>query len=142
LLDLVLAADLLLMRTVGILGKPLLSVVIVLASVRYGLNGVYELTASGGVQTASGVIGCAILLAPLNGGLASSLEDVKHRIVLPFGRHGKAREAIVGNLADQVGPVAKEAGVPQAAIRSAALPSVFLTIAASEARDAVASAEI
>jgi hypothetical protein len=51
-------------------------------------------------------------------------------------------EAIEGNLADQVGPVAKEAGVPQAAIRSAALPSVFLTIAASEARDAVAIAEI
>ncbi|HKH75680.1 MAG TPA: hypothetical protein VKA51_01860 [Rubrobacteraceae bacterium] len=71
-----------------------------------------------------------------------SLKDVKHRTVLPFGRRGEAREAIEGNLGDQVGPVAKEAGVPQAAIRSAALPSVFLAMAASETRDAVAIAEI
>lgn len=55
--SLVLAAVLLLMGTVGVLGKPLLSVVIALASARYGLNGVYELTASGGVQTASGMVG-------------------------------------------------------------------------------------
>lgn len=55
--SLVLAVVLLLMGTVGVLGKPLLSVVVALASVRYGLNGVYELTASGGIQTASGVVG-------------------------------------------------------------------------------------
>ena len=58
--SLVLAAVLLLMGTVGVLGKPLLSVVIALASVRYGLNGVYELTASGGVGTAAGVVGCEL----------------------------------------------------------------------------------
>jgi uncharacterized protein len=89
--SLVPAAVLLLMGTVGVLGKPLLSVVIALASARYGLNGVYELTASGGVQTSSGVVGCAILLASLYGGLALSLEDVQHRTVLPFGRRGEAR---------------------------------------------------
>lgn len=111
LLDLVLAAVLFLMGTVGVLGKPMLLLVILLASVRYGLNGVYELTASDGVHIASGVVGCAILLASLYGGLALSLEDVQHRTVLPFGRRGEAREAIEGNLADQVGPVAKEAGV-------------------------------
>lgn len=53
----VLAVVLLFVGTVGVLGKPLLSVVVALASVRYGLNGVYELTASGGIQTASGVVG-------------------------------------------------------------------------------------
>jgi len=88
LLDLVLAAVLLLIGTVGVLGKPLQSVVIVLASVRYGLDGVYELTASGGVQTASGVVGCAILPASLYGGLAPGLGNVQHRAVLPFGRRG------------------------------------------------------
>lgn len=109
--NLVLAAVLLLMGSVGVLGKPLLSALIVLASVRYGLNGVYEMTGSGGVQTASGVVGCAILLASLYGGLALGLEDVQHRTVLPFGRRGEVREAVEGDLANQVGPVAKEAGV-------------------------------
>ena len=57
------------------------------------------------------MVGCAILLASPYGGLALSLEDVQHRTVLPFGRRGEAREAIEGNLADQIGPVAKEASV-------------------------------
>jgi hypothetical protein len=82
-----------------------------LAFFRYGLNGIYELTSSAGLQTASGIIGCLIFALSLYGGLALALEDVQHRTVLPFGRRGEARDAIEGDLGNQVGPVGKEAGV-------------------------------
>jgi uncharacterized protein len=110
-LYLALAVVLLCLGVIGLLGKPLLSVVILLAFSRYGLNGLYEFTASGGVQAASGVIGCGIFLFSLYGGLALGLEDAQHRTVLPFGRRGEALQAIEGDLSEQVGPIEKEAGV-------------------------------
>ena len=110
-LDLAHAVVLLLLGAIGLLGKPLLSAVILLAFFRYGLNGLYELTASPAAQTAFGVVGCAIFVAALYGGLALGLEDVRHRTVLPFGRRGEARDAIEGGIAEQVGPVEREAGV-------------------------------
>lgn len=105
------AVILLLLGAVGVLGKPLLATVMFLAFFRYGLNGIYELTSTAGVQSASGVIGCLIFALSLYGGLALALEDVQHRTVLPFGRRGEARDAIEGDLGDQVGQVGKEAGV-------------------------------
>ena len=60
---------------------------------------------------------------------------------LPCGRRGEACEAIKGNLADQVGTVAKQAGVRKQ-LWGVALPSVFLAMAASEGRYAVVIAEI
>ena len=105
------AVILLLLGAVGALGKPLLASVMFLAFFRYGLNGLYELLALGWIQPVSGIIGCAIFALSLYGGLALALEDVQHRTVLPFGRRGEARDAIEGELGDQVGPVAKEAGV-------------------------------
>jgi uncharacterized protein len=110
-LDLALALVLLCLGAMGLLGKPLLSVVILLAFFRYGLNGLYELTASGSLQVASGVIGCIIFAFSLYGGLALGLEDAQHRTVLPFGRRGEARRALEGDLSEQVGPVETEAGV-------------------------------
>ncbi len=110
-LDLTLAVVLLCLGVIGLLGKPLLSVVILLAFFRYGLNGIYELTASGGVQVASGTIGRVIFLVSLYGGLALGLEDAQHRTVLPFGRRGEALRAIEGDLSELVGAIEKEAGV-------------------------------
>ena len=105
------ALILILLGMVGVFGKPLLATVMFLAFFRYGLNGIYELTSSAGLQTASGIIGCLIFALSLYGGLALALEDVQHRTVLPFGRRGEARDAIEGDLGNQVGPVGKEAGV-------------------------------
>ncbi len=82
-----------------------------LAFFRYGLNGLYELLALGWIHTVSGIIGCVIFAISLYGGLALALEDVQHRTVLPFGRRGEARNAIEGDLGEQIGPVEKEAGV-------------------------------
>jgi uncharacterized protein len=110
-LDLALALVLLCLGIIGLLGKPLLSVVILLAFFRYGLNGIYAFTASSGTEVASGIIGCAIFLFALYGGLALGLEDAQHRTVLPFGRRREAWRALEGDLGEQVGPVETEAGV-------------------------------
>jgi uncharacterized protein len=92
------------------------------AAVRYGLNGLYELTSSAGVQTASGYIGLAIFAATLYGGLAFGIEDVQHRTVLPLGCRGEAAEAFEGDLSQQVSPIESEAGrCPQAALGVPAL---------------------
>ena len=111
LFQLSLAVVLLLLGAVGISGKPLLAAVILVASIRYGLDGVYELTGVAPLEIASGVLGLVVFLFALYGGLALGLEDVKHRTVLPFGRRGEARDAIEGDLADQIGPIEHEAGV-------------------------------
>lgn len=111
LLALALAAILLLVAGGALLGKPLLGVVIALASARFATTGLYELTASTALQTASGVLGCAIAAIALYGGLALGLEDLQGKAVLPIGRRGAARRAFEGDLGEQVGPVESEAGV-------------------------------
>ncbi len=100
LFDLSLAVILVGIGAMAVLGKPLLGVVIALASVRFGLNGLYELIGSAGVQTASGYVG-----------LAFGIEDVQHRAVLPLGRRGEAARAFEGDIGEQIGPVETEAGV-------------------------------
>ncbi len=75
-LNFALAVILLLLGIIGVLEKPLLSPVTLLAFFRFGSNSIYELTAIGGMQTASGVFNCVIFLVALYGGFALALEDV------------------------------------------------------------------
>lgn len=110
-LYLAIALILILLGSIGVLGKPLLATVMFLAFFRYGLNGVYELAGIAWVQSVSGVLGCAIFLLSLYGGFALVFEDVQHQTVIPFGRRGEAQSAMEGDLSEQVGPVEKEAGV-------------------------------
>ena len=111
LFQLALAVVLLLLGVIGLSGKPVLAAVILVAALRYGLDGFYELTGVAPAEIASGILGFLIFASALYGGLALGLEDVKHRTVLPFGRRGEARDAIEGDLADQIGPIEDEAGV-------------------------------
>ena len=99
-LSLIMAVILLLLGVTAVLGKPILAVLIVIASARYGLNGLYDLTEIAALQTTSGWIG-----------LAFGLEDVQHKTVLPLGRRGEALRAFEGDFSEQVGPVEQEAGV-------------------------------
>lgn len=109
--DLSLAAILVTVSMVAVMGKPLLAAVIALASVRFGLNGLYEILGSMAVQTSSGYVGLLIAAISLYGGLAFGIEDVQHRTVLPLGRRGEAERAIEGGIGEQVGPVENEAGI-------------------------------
>jgi uncharacterized protein len=110
-LSLIMAVILLLLGVAAVLGKPILAVLIVIASARYGLNGLYDLTEIAALQTTSGWIGLAIFAATLYGGLAFGLEDVQHKTVLPLGRRGEALRAFEGDFSEQVGTVKQEAGV-------------------------------
>ena len=65
LLALALAAILLAVAGSAILGKPLLGVVIAIASARFTMNGLYELTAASALETVSGVLGCLIAVIAL-----------------------------------------------------------------------------
>jgi succinate-acetate transporter protein len=111
LLELSLAVILVFIGAAAFLGKPVLAAVIVLASIRFGLNGVYDLATISAVQTASGFLGLLIALLSLYGGLAFGIEDLLHRTILPIGRRGEARQAFEQDLGEQVGPVENEAGV-------------------------------
>lgn len=95
----------------GVSGKPLIAAIILASSLRYAMNGLYELTGSTPLQTVSGVFGLLVFAFALYGGLALALEDTKHRPILPFGRRGEALEAVEGDLSDQIGPIEREAGV-------------------------------
>lgn len=111
LLALALSAILLIVGAGAIFGKPLLGIVIGLASARFATSGLYEMTAASGFETTSGIIGCVIAAIALYGGLALGLEDLQGKTVLPIGRRGAARRAFEGDLGEQVGPVESEAGV-------------------------------
>ncbi len=64
LLALALAAILLLVGAGAVFGKPLLGLVIALASARFATTGLYELTAATALQSISGVLGCLIAASP------------------------------------------------------------------------------
>ncbi len=102
---------LLLVGAGAVFGKPLLGLVIALASARFATTGLYEMTGASGFETTSGIVGCAIAAIALYGGLALGLEDLQGKTVLPTGRRGAARRAFEGDLGEQVGPVESEAGV-------------------------------
>lgn len=111
LFQLVLMFALVLLGISGVSGKPLISAIILLAAVRFGLDGLYELTSFTALEFVSGIFGVVVFLFAFYGGLALVLEDLQHRTVLPFGRRGEALDAIEGDIGDQVGPLEQEPGV-------------------------------
>lgn len=111
LFELSLATILVFLGITAFMAKPVLAAVISLASVRFALNGVYDLTAGATIETVSGITGLLIAVVSLYGGLAFGLEDLQHRTILPLGRRGEALQAFKGDLGEQVGPVEAEAGV-------------------------------
>jgi uncharacterized protein len=108
-----LAGVLVLMAIPGLTSKPLFSVVLVSAALRFVAGGVYDLTASTTWMRISGIV--AIVVAALAAYLATALviEDVRHRTVLPVGRLGgtESRSAMEAGLAEQTRSLPHEAGI-------------------------------
>jgi succinate-acetate transporter protein len=75
-------------------GKAAAGAVILFGAARFVLSGLYELTGSGGVEHAAGVVGVVFAAVAGYVGLATLLEDNAHRSILPIGRRGVARAAI------------------------------------------------
>jgi succinate-acetate transporter protein len=95
------------------LGKPLLGILLGIASTRSILSGAWNLGAGQWAETAAGVIGIVIAGCSVYGGLAFLLEDLKQAPVLPLLRIGAARESFEGDLQAQLERVETEAGVRQ-----------------------------
>ena len=98
----------------SLLGRPLLSVFLLVSSLRTIFAAVYELGGGSGWQRAGGWVGIAAFGVAMYAGLAFLLEDTLGHTVLPLGRRGEARAAIEGDLADQLDALEDEAGVRQA----------------------------
>src|SRR5215211_1746340 len=88
--------------TTAALSKLVPAAVFVLASLRFGLAGVYELSSHHVWEDASGVAGGALFGLALYTGWATAIEDAQGHTVLPLGRHGKGKLAIHGSLLEQV----------------------------------------
>jgi succinate-acetate transporter protein len=93
------------------LSKLVPALVLGTAGLRFLVTGVYQLTGGHGWEEAAGVIGLALAVLAVYAALATELEDVLKRTVLPLGRRGKGAQALNGVLYDQVGQVQKEPGV-------------------------------
>jgi uncharacterized protein len=95
------------------LGKPLIGILLTLATVRGALSGAWEFGAPHSLQVAASWIAVALFAAAAYGGLAFLLEDVLGRSVLPVFRRGTSRDAFEGDLTAQLERIADEAGVRQ-----------------------------
>lgn len=105
------ATALLVPATVGAAGKPLASLVITGAALRFYLTGGYELSSASAWKYASAAEGLLLALVAVYAGLAFELEDDRGRTVVPTLRRGAAREAIAGTLADELAGLHNKAGV-------------------------------
>ena len=92
-------------------GKAAAGAVVLVGSVRFLLSGLYELTASTGVEHAAGIIGLVFVGIAAYVGLATLLEDNARRPILPIGRRGLARSAFADGLDAQLSELEHEAGV-------------------------------
>lgn len=95
------------------LGKPLIGVLLTLATARSALSGAYEFGAPHSLLVVASWIAVVLFGAAAYGGLAFLLEDVKKESILPVFRRGSSRESFEGGLTSQLERIADEAGVRQ-----------------------------
>lgn len=93
------------------LGKLAPAVVLFLTALRFALTGLYELTASHGVEHAAAVVGLALVAAAAYVAFAMEVENLQRRTVLPLLRRGRGAEALQTDLAAQARRLDREAGV-------------------------------
>lgn len=92
-------------------GKAAAGAIILAASARFVLSGLYELTGSRGLEHAAGIVGLVFVGVAGYVGFATLVEDSARRMVLPIGRRGAARDAFGRGLDAQLDELEHEAGV-------------------------------
>lgn len=95
----------------GTLSKLATAAVLLTASVRIGLTGVFELSGQEWLRTTAGALGLALAVLAVTVAWGSELEDAGAPFRVPLGRRGRGRQAVEGALPDQVRDVATEPGV-------------------------------
>jgi hypothetical protein len=86
-------------------------VAIICGCVRLTLTGLYEVTASTGLEQAAGIAGLVLAAACAYGIVALLSEDLPRASLLPVGRSGRAAASVSGSLDDQLLELENEAGV-------------------------------
>ena len=93
------------------LSKLVPATVLTLAALRFASSGMYQLTASDSWADTTGWIGIVLGAAALYAALASLLENVSKKTVLPMGRRHRARQAVEGGLTEQLVDLTHEPGI-------------------------------
>lgn len=104
-------AVILILAAAAVLGNPAFTVILLVGCIRFGLNGLYQLTGTPGIERAAGWVGLGLSLVAGYAGLAFLLEDARHSPVLPFMRQRAAREALDADLHAQLQRLEHEPGV-------------------------------
>jgi succinate-acetate transporter protein len=91
--------------------KVVPAVILATAGLRFGLMGIYQLSAAEVWEDAAGVVGLILSVLAVYAAYAAEYEDVLKRAVLPLGRRGKGQVALRGTYAQQIADVHHEAGV-------------------------------
>lgn len=107
------AAALLVIISAAAGGKAGPAIVMLVGSARFLLAGLYELTATRGVEHAGAVVGFVLVGTAAYFALASEIEDIHGEPKLPTGRRSRARLAMTGSFPDQLQGLEREAGVRQ-----------------------------
>jgi succinate-acetate transporter protein len=113
-LGLLLIASCVTMALIGLtatLSKVVPGIVFLVAAVRFGLTGVYELSADDGWKTAAGVVGLVLAALAVYTGWALLVEGATKKPMLPVGRRGAGALAVHGSLFEQVKDAPIEPGV-------------------------------
>jgi succinate-acetate transporter protein len=91
--------------------KAVAGMVLATAGVRFALTAAAQFAAGDAVAAVSGGVGIGVTLAALYPAAALSVEDARHRTVLPTGRRADGATAMASDLVRQAQDVAREAGV-------------------------------
>jgi len=111
LLLLFVGAALLVPASVAFAGKVVPALVLTTAAARFASAGVYQLDGSTTWKDLSAVIGLVLCALAVYTALALAWEDARRSTIFPVLRHGRGRESVEGNLADQLRLLEREAGV-------------------------------
>ena len=96
---------------VAVSTKPLISLVILAAAVRFLLTGIYELGAASMWQTAAGIDGLVVVGLAWYAGLAFAMEAGQRHGIFPTLRRSGQSSPSPMSTSDPLGPVAHDAGV-------------------------------
>ncbi len=93
------------------LGKLIATAVLTVASIRFALTALYQVTNSNAWREAAGVAGLILCGIALYAGAAMLLEDARREMVLPTFRRAAGEAALEKGFAEQLRTIEREAGV-------------------------------
>jgi hypothetical protein len=91
--------------------KFLPALVFAIASLRFAIAGIYQLSAAGGWNNAGGIVGLVVTALAAYSALAFDLEGMSREPILPTLRRGPGKAAVTGGAAAQIANVVHEPGV-------------------------------